>query len=463
MIRNPGEKSKQGQARRFDPPYLSRRDSGKEPVAVASGAFSGHNSGMKDFTQYLAKPYSEALASRLLRYARIDTQSDRHIDDIPSTKTQWNLARLLVQELKELGLADISLDDHCYLIARIPATAGMEDKPTIGLMAHMDTASDVPGSEVKPRLVQNYDGTPVELSPGCLLDPAEYPDLLDHVGDTIITTDGKTLLGADDKAGVAEIMTAIEWLASHPEVRHGPLEIYFTPDEETGKGMSLFPLPKVKSIACYTLDGGKSAEIEAECFTAYSVHAEFSGKVIHIGSARGKFANAVAMACHFVAMLPRSESPEATDNWYGYYCPIEISGSMERAVVDVYLRDFSTEGMEKRIAAVKTFAAAVEAQFPLGKTELTVKKQYLNMKESLDKTPAVLEKLGEAIKRAGAEPEIRPIRGGTDGSRLTEMGIPTPNIFTGGYNYHSRHEWASVGEMSLAVETLVNLVTLWTE
>lgn len=418
---------------------------------------------MKDYPNYLAQPYTEALASRFLRYARIDTQSDRHIDDIPSTKTQWNLAKLLVQELKELGLADISLDDHCYLIARIPASKGMEGKPTIGLMAHMDTASDVPGSDVKPRLIQNYDGKPVELSPGSRLDPAEYPDLLDHAGDTIITTDGQTLLGADDKAGIAEIMTTIEWIATHPEVRHGPIEIFFTPDEETGKGMSLFPLSKVKSIACYTLDGGKSAEIEAECFTAYSVHAEFSGKVIHIGSARGKFANAVSMACHFVAMLPRSESPEATDNWYGYYCPIEISGSMERAVVDVYLRDFSSEGMEKRIGAVKAFAAAVEAQFPLGKTELTVKKQYLNMKEKLDQNPAVLERLGEAIRRAGAEPEIRPIRGGTDGSRLTEMGIPTPNIFTGGYNYHSRHEWASVGEMSLAVQTLINLVTLWTE
>lgn len=418
---------------------------------------------MKDYTDYLDQPYAAAMIDRLIRYAKIDTQSDRHIEDIPSTKTQWGLAKLLEQELKELGLTDVSLDDHCYLIARIPASAGMESKPAIGLMAHMDTASDVPGSNVSPKLIRNYDGKAITLSPEDTLTTADDPCLLDHVGDTIITTDGKTLLGADDKAGIAEIMTTIEWLAAHPEVKHGPLEIFFTPDEETGKGMNLFPLKKVKSIACYTLDGGAAAEIEAECFTAYSVRAEFIGKVIHIGAARGKFANAVAMACQFVAMLPRSESPESTDNWFGYYCPIEISGSMEKTAVDIYLRDFTSEGMEKRIEAMKAFASAVEAQFPLGKVELTVKKQYLNMKEKLDQNPSVLEKLKEAIKRAGAEPKIVPIRGGTDGSRLTEMGIPTPNIFTGGYNYHSRHEWASAGEMSLAVKTLIQLVALWTE
>jgi len=418
---------------------------------------------MKDYAPYLNQPYTANLIDRLVRYAKIDTQSDRHIENIPSTSTQWNLAKLLVQELGELGLTDVSLDEHCYLIARIPATKGLEDKPFIGLMAHMDTASDVPGSEVAPKVISHYDGKSVELSAGEKLEPRDFPDLLDHVGDTIITTDGRTLLGADDKAGVAEIMTTIEWLATHPEIQHGPIEIFFTPDEETGNGMNLFPLSKARSKACYTLDGGKSAEIEAECFTAYSVHVEFSGKVIHIGSARGKFANAVAMACHFVTMLPRSESPEATDNWYGYYCPIEISGSMERAALDVYLRDFSSEGMSRRIDAMKTFASAVEAQFPLGKAELTIKKQYLNMKEKLDQHPAVLAKLSEAIRRAGAEPQTRPIRGGTDGSRLTEMGIPTPNIFTGGYNYHSRHEWASAGEMSLAVLTLINLVSQWAE
>ncbi len=418
---------------------------------------------MSKFNPLLSKPYVPAMTERFLRYTRMDTQSDRHIEEIPSTKTQWNLARLLMDELKALGIQDLSLDEHCYIIARIPATKGLEHKPVVGLMAHMDTASDVPGSDVRPKLIEHYNGKPIELSSGEFLKPSDYPDLADHEGDSLVVTDGKTLLGADDKAGLAEIMTTIEWVLTHPEAKHGPIEIYFTPDEETGKGMNLFPLAKVKASACYTFDGGKAAEIEAECFTAYQVRAEFTGKVIHIGAARGKLANATAMACHFVSMLPRSESPESTDNWYGYFCPIEIQGSMEKATVEIFLRDFTTKGMERRIEAVKTFASAVEAQFPLGRVNLEIKKQYLNMKEKLDQNPAVLEKLAHAIRMAGAEPVSKPIRGGTDGSRLTEMGIPTPNVFTGGYNYHSKHEWASVAEMSLAVQSAIHLLALWAE
>jgi len=417
---------------------------------------------MKNQTNYLGQAFVPEMTERFIRYAKLDTQSDRHIEEIPSTQKQRDLAIALLAELKAMGI-DAELDEHCYLIARIPASTGFEGKPCIGLMAHMDTASDAPGSNVKPKIIKNYDGNTISLSPGWELDPTDYAELREHVGDTIITTDGNSLLGADDKAGVAEIMTFLSIITARPDIRHGPLEVYFTPDEETGKGMDMFPLAKTRTVACYTLDGGKAAEVEAECFTAYSVHAEFTGQVIHIGAARGKFANAVSMACQFACMLPRSESPEATDGWYGYYCPIEISGAMEHAVVDVYLRDFSAPGMQKRIEAVKAFAAAVESQFPLGKVELTIKKQYLNMKEKLDATPEVLDKLVKAIEQAGAEPEMRPIRGGTDGSRLTEMGIPTPNIFTGGYNYHSRFEWASVNEMALAVLTLVNLAKGWAD
>lgn len=430
---------------------------------IARGPAWVHTPGMKDFSTHLARPFVGEMVERFVRYARFDTQSDRHIEEIPSTQTQWNLARALKEELESLGVKDLSLDDHCYLIARIPASPGLEDKPCFGLMAHMDTASDVSGAGVKPRLIKGYDGAPVELSPGRTLDPKDFETLADHRGDDIVVSDGTTLLGADDKAGVAEIMTALAWILRHPELRHGPFEVMFTPDEETGKGMSLFPLKTVRSIACYTFDGGQSAEVEAECFTAYSVKAEFTGKVIHIGSARGKFANAVSMASAFISMLPRSESPESTDGWYGYYCPIEMSGTLERAMVEVYLRDFTDEGMKARIAGVEAFAAAVRSQFPLGQVKLTVNKQYLNMRSKLDKRPEVLARLEEAVRRAGAEPEIKPIRGGTDGSRLTEMGIPTPNVFTGGYNYHSRYEWASVGEMSLAVDTAIKLVTLWAE
>ncbi|MDP3179331.1 MAG: peptidase T [Spirochaetaceae bacterium] len=415
---------------------------------------------MRPFPELLARPCASELIDRLVRYARIETTSDRHIEAIPSTPTQWNLARLLVEELKAMGIADVSLDDHCYLIARIPARAGYEGRPSIGLMAHMDTASDVSGTDVKPRIVVRYDGSVLSLGEGRFLDPKEFPDLSERVGDTIIVTDGTTLLGADDKAGLAEIMTAAGLLLSGT-TPHGPIELIFTPDEETGKGMNLFPLAKLRSAACYTLDAGKAGEIEAECFTAYSVKAEFKGKVIHIGSARGKLANATAMAASFVTMLPRSEAPESTDGWYGYYCPLEISGGLERANVEVFLRDFTSEGMEKRIASVRAIAAAVEAQFPLGSVELTVTKQYVNMREKLDESPDVLARVMEAARRAGAEPFIKPIRGGTDGARLTEMGVPTPNVFTGGYNYHSRYEWASVSDMVLAVDTILELAGIW--
>ncbi len=413
--------------------------------------------------EFLSRPYADEVMNRFVSYAKIDTQSNRHAEETPTTKGQWDLARTLERELREMGVPHVELDDRCYLIARLPASPGKEQAPCIGLMAHMDTASDVSGSGVKPRIIRDYDGKAVQLSEQYILDPAEFPDLAEHVDDTIIVTDGSTLLGADDKAGVAEIMTAIAWLIKHPELEHGPIDIYFTPDEETGKGMDHFPLQKARAVACYTLDGGKAPEIEAECFNAYAVKAEFFGKVIHIGAARGKLANAVAMAASFIGMLPRSESPEATDSWYGYYCPIEVSGTIDHAWTEVYLRDFSSDRMQERIAALKAFAAAVEVQFPGGQVKLAITQQYLNMKQKLDAQPAVLEKLELAIKTAGFEPVMKPIRGGTDGSRLTEMGIPTPNLFTGGYNYHSRFEWASVSEMALAVETIINLVLIWAE
>jgi tripeptide aminopeptidase len=418
---------------------------------------------MKSHSEYLAGPAAAEAVERLVRYAAIETTSDRHVETTPTTATQWNLARLLVDELKALGITDVSLDERCYLIARLPASPGLEKAPTIGLMAHMDTASDVSGKGVKPRVIKGYDGKPVTLSQGWVLDPKEYPDLADHVGDTIVVTDGTTLLGADDKAGIAEIMTAVHILKDDPSIKHGPLEIIFTPDEETGKGMDRFPLSAIKSVACYTLDGGKGGEIEAECFTAYEVKAEFTGKVIHIGSARGKLANAVAMAASFVTMLPRSEAPESTDGWYGYFCPLEIQGGLEKASVEVFLRDFTKAGMDRRIESVKAIAKAVEAQFPLGSVNLTINKQYVNMREKLDEKPEVLERSMEAARRAGMEPVVRPIRGGTDGARLTEMGIPTPNLFTGGYNYHSRFEWASAAEMSATVQTVLELVKLWAE
>ena len=402
------------------------------------------------------------VVDRLLRYAKIDTNSDPHIEEIPSTENQWELLRLLKEELTTLGLSDLELDEHGYLIARLPAT-GEANIPAIGFMAHVDTSSDVRGRGVRPELHENYDGGDIELGDGRLLSPREYPELAEHRGDTIITSDGTTLLGADDKAGIAEILTALHWLLNHPDYPHGELEFIFTPDEETGKGMNLFPVDGLHAEYCYTMDGGKRGVIEGECFNAYVSRIRFIGSVIHLGQARGKLVNAVTMAASFVSMLPRAESPEATDGRYGYYAPFEIKGGLDEAELEVYLRDFEKEGMDRRLSALHSIAEAVEAAFPGGEVKLESKRMYSNMREYTDKDPRGMELLDRAVRAAGVEPVHTIIRGGTDGARLSEMGIPTPNVFNGGHNFHSTHEWASVDTMVEATETILHLVKLWAE
>jgi tripeptide aminopeptidase len=418
--------------------------------------------GMKNSSD---NPYmlTELIVPRFLTYAGYWTTSDRRVSETPSTPGQWDLAKLLVKELQDLGLADVELTDHCYVIARLPPTPGREHAPCVGFMAHIDTAGDVTGKDVRPILVKNYQGGAIPLSDGLTLDPKTDPELAAHVGKSIIHTDGTTLLGADDKAGIAELMAALEFLRKNPEIPHGPVEIIFTPDEETGKGLPDFPLEQIKSLGCYTLDGGPLGELEAECFNAYKADIEFKGKAIHIGTARGVLANAVSMAASYAAMLPRSESPESTDGYYGYYCPLEIRGDLEHAELEVFLRDFEKEGMGRRIAALESFARAVEAQFPSGTVTVKPQIQYLNMRDKIRERPEVMELLQQAFHKAGVEARLKPIRGGTDGSRLTELGIPTPNIFTGGRNFHSRLEWVSVDEMAAACQVVIELIRLWGE
>jgi tripeptide aminopeptidase len=405
------------------------------------------------------------LLDRFLSYVRIDTTSDGHSKSSPTSAGQLELARLLVEELEQLSLTDIELDEAGFVFAHM--ASNLEDSPghppEIGLIAHLDTSDAAPGKNVNPRVHARYHGGIIELADGVVLDPGEFPELRRYQGQTIITSDGATLLGADDKAGLAEIMTALEYLVNHPRLVHGRIGVCFTPDEEQGLSMQRFPMEKISAKYCYTFDGGEEGTIEAECFEGYRADLRFLGKSIHTGVARGRLVNAIEMAARFLSLLPGVESPQATDGRFGFYFPLEISGSIEEASLEIYLRDFEEAEVMRRAAALESIARAVEAVFPRGKVELKIEKQYANMRRYLQDVPRVLGHLEQAIRETGIEPVYRIIRGGTDGARLSELGVPTPNVFTGGHNFHSRQEWAAVPAMVRAVRTAVNLCRLWAE
>jgi tripeptide aminopeptidase len=411
--------------------------------------------------------YANSLLERFLRYVKTYSESDSAKADAgiqPSTPWQKDMAALLLSELNALGLQDVQTTEWCYTYGRLPASPGMENVSPICLLAHIDTVEEVTGKDVKPIVHKDYDGKAITLPYGNVLDP-ETDCALKQAGDerdTIITSDGTTLLGADDKAGVAEIMTSLEYLVSHPEVKHGTIEVIFSPDEETGHGMDHVPLNLLQSKCAYTVDGGHIGELETECFNAFKSDVVFKGNSIHPGNARPGFVNAVCMASAFVSSLPRHQMPETTDGKMGFYAPMTVEGSIESATVSLILRDFTMEGIEKRKHLVDLTAQTVALSYG-GEVSVTHTRQYLNMKDVLDKNPAVVQNLVEAYKSAGIEPVFPPIRGGTDGSRLTEMGIPTPNIFTGGHNYHSRSEWASFSQMIHAVDVLIQLAIQWTK
>jgi len=410
--------------------------------------------------------FSSALLERFIRYATVDTQSNQAAADsgiFPSSENQKKFAQILETELKAMGLSGVTLTEDFYLYAYLPASRGLEELPSFGLSAHYDTAHSAPADNVKPKVHPQWTGTPIKLTGGFILDPAQDPELASCIGHTLITSDGTTLLGADDKAGIAGILTMAEYLLGHPEIQHGMIEFLFSPDEETGHGMDRVPLKMLKSRAFYTVDGGTEGEIEAECFNAWRTDITFTGIAAHLGNARGKMINAVAMAATFINLLPARESPETTDGYDGYFCPLEISGGTEQVTVIIYVRDFNLDSMKKRLERIHIMASAVESAFPGGTVAVKEIKQYLNMHEELVKVPYVLERLKAAVRATGYEPQLRPIRGGTDGSRLTEMGIPTPNIFTGGHNYHSRTEWASLEQMTRMTFTLIELARIWAE
>jgi tripeptide aminopeptidase len=407
-------------------------------------------------------PLADALKAdvleRFLRYVRIDTQSDRDSTSYPSTAKQLDLQRLLVSELEALGLEDVELTAHGYVFATLPGSGA--GGPTVGLVAHVDTSPDAPGANVSPQVHRGYDGG--ELPAG--LSPATSALLGERLGHDIVTSDGTTLLGADDKAGVAEIMAAAAYLAAHPEVPRARTRIAFTVDEEVGHGTDHFDLPTFGAGFAYTLDGAEVGEIENETWSALELKVTFHGVGVHPGTAKGKLVNPVKLAARFVDSLPRDTlSPETTDGREGFVHPTEIAGGAERVTVTLILRDFDWEVLLEHEALVRRLAGEAAAADPRASVTFERWEQYRNMREELDRHPHVVEAALEAARRVGLEPRLASIRGGTDGSRLTELGLPTPNLYTGGNEYHSVREWASVQDMALSAATVVELLKLWAE
>ena len=415
------------------------------------------------FAGSLAAELANDVLQRFLRYVRIDTQAAYRVPRRPSTEKQLELSRMLVDELCELGLEDARLNEGCSVFGTLP---GSVDAPVVGLIAHVDTTPDVLGAGVVPIVHEVWAGKPIVLAgdPRQVLDPAVLPALAERVGHDIVTSDGTTLLGADDKAGIAEIMAAVAYLIAHPERPRAPVRVAFTVDEEVGRGAEEFDLDAFGADVAYTLDGSGLGELEIETFSAKSVRVTIHGHSVHPGSAKGKLVNAVKLAADLVASLPRDRlSPETTEEREGYVHPHRISGTSEEAIVDFIARDHEDELLEEHVALVRTLAEQVAEREPRALVEIEVGDSYRNMRRYIDENPRVVEAALEAIRRAGVEPKLAITRGGTDGAVLSSQGLPTPNLFTGGQEYHSVREWASVQDMAAAAATIVELAGVWAE
>lgn len=397
---------------------------------------------------------------RFLRYVAIDTRADDQSTTVPSTPGQLVLLRQLVEELHALGIGDAAIDEHGYVMATVPATSGAEGAPAIGFIAHVDTSPEMPGAGVRPIVHERYDGRDLVLpdDPNAILRAKDDDALARQIGNDIVTASGLTLLGADDKAGVAAIMAAVEHLVTHPELQHGPVRIGFTPDEEIGRGADRFDVSRFGARWAYTVDGGGLGELEYESFSADAMTLTFQGFNTHPGYARGRMINAIKLASEFISRLPAdSMAPEVTDGYDGYVHPYQLHASVDRTSVKVLIRDFVTSGLKEKEALLERLARDVVAGRPGASVAVSVDESYRNMREVLDRWPLVVERARTAMRLAGVEPVERPIRGGTDGSRLSFMGLPTPNIFSSQHNFHSRLEWASRQEMEKSVEVIVNL------
>jgi tripeptide aminopeptidase len=403
---------------------------------------------------------TEGVVAKLLRYVQVDSPSGEG-EGVPTTPEQWNMARLLEAELNTLGLTEIKVDEHAIVTAKLPGNK--PGAPAIGLLGHFDTFPGTPGHGVKPQVHKNYNGGEIRLPAGPVLSPATHPPLKDAVGHDIITSDGSTLLGADDKAGVAEVMETVCRLVKDPSIPHGDIWVGFTPDEETGRGVELFKVADFKAVAAYTFDGSLPGEVESENFNAENLKIVIDGRSSHTGTAKGAMINALHLAAEFMAAIPANMRPETTTGYEGFIHPDSIEGTVEGVTIKVLLRDFTDEGMAQKHAIVESLLAGLKQRHPGCETKLEVRGGYKNMKPVLAKDPRVVDLALQAVKATGLTPVESAIRGGTDGARLSHMGLPTPNLFTGGVNYHSRTEWASAQWMEQAVTTSMNLVKLWAE
>lgn len=400
---------------------------------------------------------------RFLRYVRIDTRSDDKSTSCPTTAGQLTMLRLLVDELRAIGLNDASIDANGYVMATVPATVARE-VPVVGFVAHVDTSPEMSGTNVKPIVHTAWDGSDIVLpdDPRAILRPSDYPDLASQIGHDIVTASGSTLLGADDKAGVAAIMAAAEHLVEHPEIPHGPIRLGFTPDEEIGRGANRFDVARFAARCAYTLDGGSCGELEFESFSADQMRVTFAGFNTHPGYAKDKMVNAIRAAGRFVDRLPAEISPERTSGYEGFLHPYQVEASVDRTTVVLIVRDFVTSSLAEKERLVTTIAEAVARE--TGTTaSFEIKEQYRNMREVLDQHFEIIERAREAIRRAGLTPIEKPIRGGTDGSRLSFMGLPTPNLFAGEHNFHSRLEWTSRQDLEKAVQVIVELAKGWAD
>lgn len=401
------------------------------------------------------------ITDRFLKYISFDTQSDPGSDTVPSTEKQWDIARYLAKELKEIGMEDVSLDDNAYIMATLPSNVDYQ-VPVIGFIAHFDTSPDYTAKNVKPQLHENYDGGDIVLnkSEQVILSPSYFEDLLLYKGQTLITTDGTTLLGADDKAGVAEIVTAMEYLIRHPEIKHGKIRVGFTPDEEIGKGAHKFDVEKFGAEWAYTMDGSQVGELEYENFNAAGADVTVHGKIVHPGYAKGKMVNSMLIATDFIKSLPEHEIPQETTGYEGFFHLHDMKGSVEKTVLQYIIRDHDMTLFENRKNQMLEAAEKINKQLGLEAIEIEIKDQYFNMKEKVEPVMHIVDIAEEAMKSLGIEPIIKAIRGGTDGSQLSYKGLPCPNIFAGGHNFHGRYEYVPVESMVKATQVIVKIAEL---